>query len=152
MKKRIIIISIVVVGVALMGLAFAAGPGSGGWHRSPEEKVAYVKEKISEGLALDDAQKATLDRIADEIIAEHQEIRSGRQAFKTELTELISKEDVSADELKTLFDTRKPVIEEVMQMASAHIAEFHSILTPEQRETLVEKIESHQGRRCRFLN
>ncbi len=151
MKKRITIISVVVVSVALIGLAFAAGPGSGGWHRTPEEKVAYVKDKIAKGLSLDDAQKVTLDRIADEIVSEHQEIRSGRQAFKTELIEILSKEEVSADELKALFDTRKPIIEEVMQMASAQIAEFHSILTPEQRETLVDKIESHHGRRCRFF-
>ena len=151
MKKRMIIISIVVVSVTLIGLAFAAGPGSGGWHRTPEEKVAYVKEKIAEGLALDNTQKATLDRIADEIIAEHQDISSGRQAFKADLMEILSKEEVSAEELKALFDTRKTVIDEVMQMASTHIAEFHSILTPEQRKTFVDKIESHQGRRCRFF-
>lgn len=151
MKKRIGIIGAVVVSVTLIGLAFAAGPGSGRWHHTPEEKIAYLTSKITEELNLNDTQADTLDRIADEILAEHQELNSGRQAFKADVVELLSMESVSSEELKALFETRKPVIEEVMQMASAHIAEFHSILTPEQRALLIEKIESHEGRRCRFF-
>ena len=68
--KRIIIIGTVAVCVALIGLAVAAGPGSAGWHRTPEEKVAYITSKIAEKLALDDTQRAGLDRIADEFLAE----------------------------------------------------------------------------------
>ncbi len=149
--KRIIIISAVAVCVALIGLAFAAGPGSVGWHRTPEEKVAYITSKISEKLALDDAQRAALDRIADEFLAEHQRISSDRQAFKADFIGTLGKEEVSPEELKALFDTKKPLIEEMMQLASVHIAEFHSILTPEQRATLIAEIESHEGHRCRLF-
>ncbi|MEJ2157973.1 MAG: Spy/CpxP family protein refolding chaperone [Desulfobacteraceae bacterium] len=149
--KRIIIISSAAVCVALIGLAFAAGPGSGGWHRTPEEKVAYITSKIAEKLALDDAQRAALDRIADEFIAEHQRISSDRQVFKADFIEILGKEEVSPEELNALFDTKKPLIEEMMQLASVHIAEFHSILTPEQRATLIAEIESHEGRRCRLF-
>lgn len=149
--KKVIIISVVAVSVALIGLALAAGPGSSGWHLTPEEKVEFVTSKIAEKLALDDAQRAALDRIADDIVAEHQRISSDRRAFKADFMETFAKDEVSPDELKALFDTKKPVIEEVMQLAAAHIAEFHSILTPEQRATLIAEMESHGGRRCRFF-
>ncbi len=150
--KNIGIISVGIVCVVLVGLAVAAGPGSGGWHRSPEQKMDYVKSKLTEKLDLNETQIVTLDRIADEIIAEHQELSSNRGAFKEDFLALLEKESVSPEELKSLFDTKKPVIEDMMGWASVHIAEFHSVLTPEQRATLIEEIKSHKGRRCRFSN
>lgn len=150
--KRIVIISATIVCAALIGLAVAAGPGSIGWHRSPEERVAHIASEIADLLALDDAQKSTLDRIADEIIAEHQQIHDDHDTFKAGLKELFVQEQVSAEELKAHFDTKKSLIEELMQLASQHMAEFHSVLTPEQRATLIAEIESHQGRRCRFAH
>ncbi len=150
MKKGIMVVSAVVVSVVLIGLAFAAGPG-GFRPRTPEEKIEFLTTRIAEKLTLDDAQKATLDRMADEIIAEKQRHNDERQAFKAQVMDTLSQETVTPEELKALFDTRKPAIEGFMQLASTYIAEFHSILTPEQREILVDEIESHQGRRCRFF-
>lgn len=148
--KRIVIISVSIVCVALIGLAVAAGPGVG-WHRSPEEKVAHIKAKITDKLELDEAQKATLDRIAEEIVAGHQQVSGDREAFKARLIETLGKDSVSPEEIQALFESKRPVIEEMMQLASEHIAEFHSILTPEQRAAFIAEIESHQGRRCRFM-
>jgi periplasmic protein CpxP/Spy len=148
--KKIVIISVSIVCVVLIGLAIAGGPG-GGWHRTPEEKVEFIKSKIVEKLDLDDSQKLALNRIGDEIITEHQQMEETHQTFKASFMDTLKKENVTADDLKALFDTKKPVIDDIMQLAAEHIAEFHSILTPEQRETLIAEIESHEGRRCRFF-
>ena len=149
--KKIAIISVSIVCIALIGLALAGGPG-GGWHRTPEEKVEYIKSKIVEKLELDDSQKLALNRIGDEIIAEHQKMEDTHQTFKANLMDTLKKENLTAEDLKTLFDAKKPVIDDLMQLAAEHIAEFHSILTPEQREILIAEIESHEGRRCRFFH
>jgi len=149
--KKAIIISVVVVSVALIGLAFASGPGSGGWHRTPEEKMDYLKTKIASKLDLDESQKATLDRIANELMAERQAHSDERQVFKDSFMEILAKDEVRPEELKALFDTKKPAIEGVMRLASEYLAEFHSILTPEQRATLIAEVESHKGRRCGFM-
>jgi Spy/CpxP family protein refolding chaperone len=149
--KRIIIISVSVVCVALIGLAVAGGPGGGGWHRSPEEKIAYLKSKIAEKLELNEMQKTTLDRIAEEMLDEHAQWSGTREAFKTSFMETLAKESVSSEEIKALFETKRPVLEEMMELAAVHIAEFHSVLTPEQRTTLIAEMESHQGGRCRFM-
>ncbi len=148
MKKKIII-TVGVISLLLIGLAIAGGPG-GGWHLTPEEKVGLVKSRIVEKLGLDDAQKSALDRITGEILAEHQQVSESREAFKSSFLALLQKENLTAEELKTLFDTKKPTIDNWMQMAAGHIAEFHRILTPEQRATLIDEIESYHGRRCRF--
>jgi hypothetical protein len=103
-------------------------------------------------LELTDAQKVTLNRIGKEIIAEHAQLEATHETFKTSFTETLKKESVTPDELKELFETKKPVIDDMMQMAADHIAEFHAVLTPEQRATLVAEIESHQRGRCRFFH
>lgn len=149
MKKRIII-SVSVVSVVLIGLAVAGSQAWDGWHPTPEEKIAHIKAGIAEKLDLSETQKITLDRIAEDILAEHQELAADRQTFKTRFMDTLRKERVDPQELKSLFDTKKPVIDSVMQMAAEHIAEFHGVLTPEQREILITEIGSHHGRRCRF--
>lgn len=149
--KRIIIISVSIVCVALIGLAVAGGPGGGGWHHSPEEKIAYLKSKITDKLELNEMQTTTLDRIGDEMLAEHAQWSATRGEFKTSFMETLAKESVSPEEIKALFETKRPVFEEMMDLAAGHIAEFHSVLTPEQRTTLIAEMEAHQGRRCRFM-
>lgn len=148
--KKVIIISVSVVSVVLIGLAVAGGRAWDGWHHTPEEKIAHVKAKIAEKLNLSETQKITLDRIAEDILVEHQEMAADRQTFKTRFMDTLRKERVDPQELKSLFDTKKPVIDSVMQMAAEHIAEFHGVLTPEQREILITEIEFHHGHRCRF--
>lgn len=149
--KKIIIISVSVVCVALIGLAVAGGPGGGGWHRGPEEKIEYLKYKITDKLELNEDQKTTLDRIADEMLAEHAQWSGDRKAFKASFMETLGKESVSPEEIKALFETKRPVLEEMMDLAAGHIAEFHSVLTPEQRATLIAEMEARQGGRCRFI-
>jgi hypothetical protein len=150
--KRIIIISVSVVCVALIGLAVAGVPGGGGWHGSPEEKIAHLKSKITAKLELNEMQKTTLDRIAGEMLDEHAQWSGTREAFKTGFMETLAKESVSPEEIKALFETKRPVFEQMMELAAGHIAEFHSVLTPEQRTTLIAEMESHQGGRCRFMH
>jgi periplasmic protein CpxP/Spy len=148
--KKIIIISVSVVTAALIGLAAAGGFDGGAWHRTPEEMVAHIKAEIAEKLDLNEDQKTTLDRIAGDMLAEHQELVNERLAFKSRFMDALRSEHVDSRELKSLFDSKKPTIDRVMQMAAEHISEFHSMLTPEQREILVAEIEAHHGRRCRF--
>jgi flagellar motility protein MotE (MotC chaperone) len=149
--KKVAIIAVGIVCMALIGLAIA-GPGLGRWHHSAEEKVAFLTSKISEKLELTDAQKVTLDRIAEEILAEHNRLEGTHDAFKANLMETLNQQSITAEELKTLFETKKPAIDNLMQMAADHIAEFHAILTPEQRAALIAEIESHQRGRCRLFH
>lgn len=149
--KKIIIIGVSVLSVVLIGLAVAGSPTGDAWHRTPEERVEYVITKISNKLALDETQKEALDRMASETVAELQMARKKRELFKSDFMEILRKEQVSSEELRTLFDRKKPAIDDWMHMASEHIAEFHSLLSPEQRNLLIAEIESHHSRRCRFM-
>lgn len=149
--KKIIIISVSILSVVLIGLAVASGPAGDVWHRTPEERVNYMVSKISATLELDEAQQTVLDRIAEETIVEMQQMRRNHDIFRSDFMAMLRKDSVRPEALKDLFDTKKPIWDDLMQMASENIAEFHSVLNPEQRKTLIAEIESHHGRRCRFM-
>jgi uncharacterized membrane protein len=147
--KKTILITISILSVALIGLAFARGHG---WRPCAEERVAHITSEIAERLDLSAAQKMTLDGIAEDFLEERQQVMKDRRAFKSSLMEMLSQESLTAQELTGLFETKKPAIETVLQTAAEHLAEFHGMLTPEQRRILVAEMESYDGRRCRFLH
>jgi Spy/CpxP family protein refolding chaperone len=149
--KKVVIITISFVCVALIGLAIAA-PRLDRWHPTAEEKVAFMKSRISQKLELTEAQQVTLNRITEEILAEHDGMEGTHDEFKATLMETLNQESITADDLKALFETKKPVIDDLMQMAAEHIADFHAMLTPEQRATLIAEMESQPKRGCRFFH
>lgn len=155
---KITIMAIVgLVSVGLIGLVFAGCHPRGGGGRffgppgywTPEKKVNYIKEKITEKLDLSEDQISTLDRIGNEMMAKREQMQTEREAFRSQFMDELRKESVDPAALKSLFQSKLPVIEDFMSMAAENIAEFHSILTPEQREKLVSEIESHHNR-CPF--
>lgn len=145
--KKTIIITIGIVMVALIGLA-VAGPH---WYgsKSAEDRIDYVKHRITKTLALDETQVATLDRIAEDFLAEHDRMQIRRGDFKARLFEVLNRDSVTPEELTRLFEEKKPDIDRLMQLAAGRIAEFHSILTPEQRTRFITELENHH-RGCRF--
>jgi Spy/CpxP family protein refolding chaperone len=149
--KKVVIITVSIICAVLIGLA-VAGPRSDRWHHTPEEKIEFLKSKIADKLELTDAQKVTLNRIGEEILAQHDQLEGTHDTFRANLMDTLNQESVTSEELKTLFETKKPDIDALMQAAAEHIAEFHAILTPEQRAALIAEIESHQKGRCRFFH
>ena len=105
--------------------------------------------KVTEVLELSETQTAVLDRIAEDILDEHSHMETRREEFKDRFFEALGQEQVAAEDLMLLFEEKKPHIDRLMQLAAGHIAEFHSILTPEQRTRLITEMENHRHR-CRF--
>jgi hypothetical protein len=77
--KKTILITISILSVALIGLAFARGHG---WRPCAEERVAHITSEIAERLDLSAAQKMTLDGIAEDFLEERQQVMKDRRAFK----------------------------------------------------------------------
>lgn len=153
-KKMMIIISIVLVGAT--GLAFAANRFGGDWcgpdssdAGARERRINYVKEQITEKLTLNETQKVELDRIVDNLKNKHAELRSHRPEVKSQFIEAMQKEHLTAEDIRTIIESRRPEFEELLTMVAQQLADFHNMLTPDQRSKLLEELESHQGR-CPF--
>lgn len=147
MKKKVVItVSIVIVG--LVGLALAGGSHLYG-PKSPAQRIDYVKSKLADVLDLTEMQKVAVDRMAEDILAEHGRVATRRGEFKARILDVLNQERVSPEDFTSLFEEKKPDIDRIMQLAAEHLAEFHSILTPEQRALLITEMENHHSH-CRF--
>ena len=147
MKKKIII-TVSVFLVIITGITVAGAARFGG-HRNAEHRIDYVRMKLTETLELNDTQKAALDGMTEEILAKINEMHAGRDEFKSRMFQVLNQDQVTAEELEALFAEKKPYYEQMVQLAARNIAEFHGMLTPEQRTRLIEEMKNLK-RGCRF--
>lgn len=155
MKKSIgTIIGIILV--AMAGMAISACHQRGAWHgdcapdqAERERRINYVKSRIADRLELTDTQKSELDRMIDDLKAKHDEIRSRRLEFKAQFIDALRQDYLEADDITRLIDSRRPEFEDLLATVAEKIAQFHNLLTPEQRTQLIDELESHGGR-CPF--
>jgi Spy/CpxP family protein refolding chaperone len=122
--------------------------GSGGW--SAEKRLDFITYAISAELDLTDDQKGELDRIAQDLKVYHESIHPDKEEAKSELLNVLSKDRVTAEELIQIFDRHKTVLEGKVDLMAAKLADFHAILTPEQRTALIDHMEAHGNGGCRF--
>jgi periplasmic protein CpxP/Spy len=138
---------LLLVVVAVVGVAFIAG--CGGHHRgkfsckSPDKIAKFITNNIAKGLNLNEEQKAKLNSIKEEIVSMHQNNKTDHQAMHTEIKTLILSDQIDAAQLNSLIDQKLEKHGEMKDFLVSKFVEFHAILTPEQRQKLVDKLEKH---------
>jgi Spy/CpxP family protein refolding chaperone len=115
-------------------------------YRSPEKRVAWLKEEISERLELDDAQQARLDEITSDIVEKGEEMRAVRTSIRETFISEFSKDEINKENLTRIFSDNKNKIDEMILLFTDRLVEFHQMLRPEQRAKLVAEIEKHRKR------
>lgn len=156
MKKTILAIIGITIG-ALAGLSFTGCHHGGACydgddasdHAARERRINYVKERIADVLALSDSQVSELDRMIEDLKAKHDELKSRRPELRAQFIEAFVQDRLQADDITRIIDSRRPDFDDMLGMIADKIAEFHTMLTPEQRAKFVAELESHQGR-CPF--
>ena len=146
--RRILIAAAVFVILALVLAACGHKRFTGFRDASPEKRVEWIKNHITDELNLDTAQKAKLDEIAADLMARRQKMEPERGNGRRELARLVRGETLSRVDLERLVDKKRAHIEEMIDVVMDHAVNFHQMLTPEQRILLAEKIEKHERGRC----
>jgi len=146
--KRTIIAITVFIALALVMAACGHSRYSEFRGASPEKRIDWVKKHISDELKLDAIQNAKLDEIAADLLARKHKMAPEREKGRLELAELVRNENLNRADLEQLVDKKRVHIEEMIDVVMDHVVEFHSMLTPEQRARLAEKIEKHGKKRC----
>jgi Spy/CpxP family protein refolding chaperone len=105
---------------------------------------------IAETLDLNDAQRAQLDGIKVEFLTKAKDMHAKKEAMHAEFMAELSKTEIDQEKVKDLIAQKRAQMDEIIDLAVVRLAEFHSTLTPEQREKLVAKVEwfhqKHQHR------
>lgn len=129
--------------ILLAGLTLFAFTGCS---RTPEQKADHIVEHMVKKLDLNDAQKAQLDKIKGEFLAKRQELITSRGGTFEEANALMRSDTIDQARLNALVDKNKEQATDMVQFVFAKFTEIHDMLTPEQREKLVSKIEKYKGK------
>jgi len=111
--------------------------GRGVFHK---EHAKWIEKKLIKELDLDEKQQKVLNRIHDELTARQEECGPVHQRMKESILSKIRRESLDKDALKESFQSGKECKEDMHEFFLSKMAEFHAVLTPEQRDKLADKI------------
>ncbi|HVO73808.1 MAG TPA: Spy/CpxP family protein refolding chaperone [Ignavibacteriaceae bacterium] len=138
---RLLISSVVATGLIVIFL-IVNGCGHSIMHHfsSPEKKAELIVEHISDELDLSKSQEQKLNQIKDEIISKLKENKNKHEELFNTLLAEIKKDKIDEVLLTNRLNEMGKDREEMHSFIVSKLAEFHSILTKEQREVLVQKM------------
>ena len=145
---HILFLAMTVCGTVGGMLFFTGCRHEAGRHPDPEKIAA----EISERLDLDEVQQERLREMVIDLEAEMVALHDAEPDPHAALLKMVRSERLDGVELQQLYTAKREAVDRLAEKVIAHLVEFHTLLTPEQRETLAVKMEDHQhGRRCRFF-
>ncbi|RJQ84922.1 MAG: periplasmic heavy metal sensor [Desulfobacteraceae bacterium] len=140
MKKKIIIVTGVLT--ILTVLFFTAC----NHYHSPESRIGWIKDELTDRLALDAGQQARLDAIAAGLLDRGKQMRQEREAVRATLMAELKKEHIDRSAVETLVAQKQRQMDAIAEYLIDSAIGFHETLSPEQREKLVAELEKFHAR------
>jgi Spy/CpxP family protein refolding chaperone len=147
MDHKVLVVTL--VGIAVLGLLAFTGCRKHASGMHGEMAIDY----LTESLDLDEAQQDQLQRYRNEIMQQAMQMRSGKKQIMDELAVQVKSEVVDRQKLKDAVAQHRVQMVSMIDLVINRLADFHSTLSPEQKEKLVTKLEKfekwhHNG--CRW--
>ncbi|MDH4262052.1 MAG: Spy/CpxP family protein refolding chaperone [Spirochaetia bacterium] len=142
MIKKVLILtgSLIVIG----GLLFSSCHRWGHHRGMSKEKIVWFQKHLASKLDLNSDQKIKLEQIANRFIDKIPEWNQRKMKISDVMTKTFESDTFDALPLNTEFDSMQKHMIEMKTMSIQALADFHAILTPEQRKKLVEIMKKHQ--------
>lgn len=123
--------------LAVKGIAFARHI-----HKFADGPGAFLIDRISETLDLSSDQKAKVEKIKDQIKEKMESKKSERENKFDEFADEFKKDNIDRNKLLELGQKKEQEMKEMKEFMLDKIIEFHSILTPQQRNKAVEEMKN----------
>lgn len=118
-------------------------------YKTPEERAAWLVNKISDDLTLNDMQEAKLNVVKNEMLNLRKQFDGDKDATHKQMMEVISKPTLDRDALLNMINTRTQVVSTNAPKVVAALGDFYDSLDPQQqakvREKMKEGMEHHHG-------
>jgi len=131
---------------------FGFGPGMGRWS-SPEQRQAFMLRRLDQALdkvKADDSQRSAIKAIAERTFAEMSGLHGQRGRLHDQLAAAITANPVDRATVEKLRAQMVTMMEQGSQAISRGLLDAAEILTPEQRQALVNLMKEHRGHRHGF--
>ncbi|MFQ6023680.1 MAG: Spy/CpxP family protein refolding chaperone [Acidiferrobacterales bacterium] len=145
-------ITLAVVLVASLGALAACG--------SSEERTAQIfVNHTARKLELSDQQKARLFDVATVVLEFHVDMTKDEKQLRKELLTMYHSDKLDTDRINAVLAEKEQLFHRYSRLLIADIAEFHSTLTPEQKDKILELLKKNErrsgrgaGRGCRAVH
>jgi Spy/CpxP family protein refolding chaperone len=115
-------------------------------HRTPEKRAEHAVQRLVTTLKLDAPQTAKLEKMKEEFLARRPEMLKMREDSFKDLKEMMLSPQIDQARLKARTQAIQADADEMIGFISSKFAELHDMLTPDQRNKLVEQMEKHAQR------
>ena len=151
--KRLAALALVVgVAVTVGVTAIAHTAGGGGWHHGRamteadmDAHVDAMLQHIYAEIDVTDAQKAQIDPLVKQAVAECAPLHDKFRAAHVDLLALFGADRVDRDAIERVRSENMRLADEATQRVARLVGDVADVLTPEQRKTLVARITKMHG-------
>lgn len=102
--------------------------------------LMFLLDKVAKDLNLTDQQKTDVEKIREEIKQKIESKRTKHEDSFDEFENLFKSDNLNKDALKQLAQKHETDREEMKEFFLEELVKFHSLLTPEQRNSVTEKM------------
>ncbi|MFZ5572273.1 MAG: Spy/CpxP family protein refolding chaperone [Thermodesulfobacteriota bacterium] len=137
----------IMTGIAVLAILAAAAAGCR-HHATPEQKMDRVMEFLFDDLNLTPEQQEILDDSKADILVDLKSMRSAHRRAREEIMAQIGAEVMDQERVLEAIAGVRTEIDGLISLAVSRLADFHKTLTVEQKQQLVEKLESLRKLHC----
>jgi len=101
----------------------------------------FMMNKVTKDLNLTEQQKADIDKIKEEIKAKRQSMKKDRGSKMDDFANVFKQDKLDKETLKSLEQKHDADRQEMKDFMMDELIKFHDILTPDQRNQVVEKMK-----------
>lgn len=141
LSSKIIIAVLAVAGSSGAVYAFSKG---GDWHMTPEEKVEFVTERVTNKLELDSQQQQNFTSLAETVAQIMIDARAAKQQQVEELTALLQEPNLNQARVLEIVQQKTQMVNEKAPLVVTSLAVFLDSLNAEQKQELQEMLEHHR--------
>lgn len=136
MKKKMILAAVICFGVI--------GTASASFLLSAQDKADIAVMYLTKKLDLDENQASKLEVIKDEFQKVHKEHVQERAEKTQMIIEMIQSDQIDQAKVIELVNAKLLIIQEKAPQFVDKVADFHSTLSAEQKQIIIERIEQHK--------
>jgi Spy/CpxP family protein refolding chaperone len=116
-----------------------------GCHKSPEERITKISEKIADKLDFTDQQKVLLGDITTELKKDFAEEKAYKQSMQGDFKAMLLAPDLDKAKIKEAIKARQARMDSKVDKYLDKVAALHKTLSSEQKAEIIEKLEKFQN-------
>ena len=120
--------------------------GHARFSKNPEKHIYKIVKVMSRKLDLTDGQKVQVNELIQGLATDLSDIEKMKMELHNTIVDELGKEEVDVSALNGVIDNKAEQMNSLRYKVVDAFAEFHRMLTPQQRQKLVEKINKHDSR------